>query len=149
MQAVTIFLVALALLMPAPAALRAETRQVQAPNADTAVSDGIQAVILGQIEAFRSDDFAAAFGFASDGIRRLFGSAERFGQMVRQGYPMVHRPAGLKWLDLREAHGRQMQRVQITDAQGRSHELLYDMVLTATGWKIAGVHLLPAPDVGV
>ena len=37
---------------------------------------GIRAVISAQIDAFRAGDFARAFGYASDGIRQIFATAD-------------------------------------------------------------------------
>lgn len=108
----------------------------------------IQSTILNQIEAFRADDFATAFTFASPTIKGIFGTAENFGTMVRNGYPMVHRPAEVKMLDLREVAGALWQRVMITDAQGQTHLLDYQMVETADGWQINGVQLLRSGGVG-
>lgn len=107
----------------------------------------IRSTIQSQIDAFLRDDFTAAFGFASPTIKMMFGSAENFGRMVRQGYPMVYRPADVRMLDLREVEGRLWQRVMVTDQQGRSHMLDYQMIETPDGWQINGVQLLP--DVGV
>lgn len=108
----------------------------------------IRETIQSQIDAFQNDDFAQAFTFASPNIKSLFGTPENFGLMVRQGYPMVHRPADVKMLDLRTVDGRLWQRVMITDQQGRTHMLDYQMIETAEGWQINGVQLLPAPGVG-
>ncbi len=108
----------------------------------------IQSVIRSQTEAFLQDDFATAFTFASPTIKRLFGTADSFGNMVRQGYPMVHRPADVKMLDLRDVDGTLRQRVMITDQQGRTHLLDYQMIETADGWQINGVQLLPSVGVG-
>ena len=58
--------------------------------------------INGQIEAFQRDDFNAAFSYASPGIQGIFGTAERCGQMVRNGYPTVW-PA--LWLQLQLGRG--------------------------------------------
>ena len=55
-------------------------------------SPAIESVISKQIEAFRADDFATAFTFASPNIRSMFGTPDNFGVMVRRGYPMVWRP---------------------------------------------------------
>lgn len=109
----------------------------------------IQSTILNQIEAFRADDFATAFTFASPTIKGIFGTAENFGTMVRNGYPMVHRPADVQMLELREVAGAHWQRVMITDAEGRTHVLDYQMVETAEGWQINGVQLLRSAGVGV
>ncbi|MBN2628999.1 MAG: DUF4864 domain-containing protein [Rhodobacteraceae bacterium] len=108
----------------------------------------IQSVIRSQTEAFLQDDFATAFTFASPTIKRLFGTADNFGTMVRQGYPMVHRPADVKMLDLRNIDGVLRQRVMITDQKGRTHLLDYQMVETAEGWQINGVQLLPSVGAG-
>lgn len=102
----------------------------------------VTAVIGSQFEAFLNNDTETAFSFASPSIRRLFGTPERFGQMVQQGYPMVWRPAEVRYLDLREVAGGLWQRVMITDAQGRVHLLDYQMVKQESGWKINAVHLL-------
>lgn len=108
----------------------------------------IEGTIQRQIEAFLADDFATAFTFASPSIRTLFGTSDNFGAMVRNGYPMVWRPADVRYLDLRTVAGALWQRVMITDAQGRVHMLDYQMVETPDGWQINGVQLLRAPDVG-
>lgn len=116
-------------------------------TAATAQEGPIRNTIQSQIDAFLADDFTTAFSFASPTIKGLFGSADRFGQMVQQGYPMVHRPQTVRMLDLREVNGRLWQKVMITDQQGRTHVLDYQMIETPEGWQINGVQLLP--DVGV
>lgn len=109
---------------------------------------GIELTIDSQIEAFLRDDFDAAFGFASDSIKGVFGSPERFGQMVRNGYPMVWRPGEVRYLELRDVDGALWQKVLIRDRLGRLHVLDYQMIETAEGWRINGVQLLSPPDVG-
>lgn len=104
----------------------------------------IQGVIRDQIEAFRADDFAGAFEHASPGIQKFFGSSQRFGQMVQQGYPMVWRPSGLTFLEQRNDGGLIWQRLLVRDAQGRGHVLDYQMIQTENGWKINGVQLSPS-----
>ena len=106
---------------------------------------GIERVIRDQIEAFQADDFEAAFVHASPNIKRMFGSSERFGQMVKRGYPMVWRPDAIQFLALRKDADLFWQRLLIRDAQGRGHVLEYQMILTESGWKINGVQLLDSP----
>jgi len=115
----------------------------------TAQKEPITGVIGAQIDAFQSDDMQTAFGFASPNIRALFGTPERFGSMVEQGYPMVWRPAEVRYLELREVAGALWQRVMVTDGNGRVHMLDYQMVETETGWKINAVQLLEAPGATV
>lgn len=115
----------------------------------TAQEGPIQGTIQSQIEAFQADDFARAFTFASPTIKQMFGTPENFGAMVRNGYPMVYRPAEVQMMDLREVAGSLWQRVRITDQAGAGWYLDYMMVETAEGWQINAVQILPAPDVGV
>ena len=110
--------------------------------------DPITQVITDQIAAFQADDFDTAFTYASPNIKRLFGSPERFGQMVREGYPMVYRPAEVTMLESRAMGERVQQRVMIRDAAGRLHMLSYHMIDTGDGWQINGVQLLRGPEAG-
>ncbi|KIT17672.1 DUF4864 domain-containing protein [Jannaschia aquimarina] len=102
----------------------------------------IQGTIDSQIEAFRADDFATAFTFAAPGIRSIFRTPGNFGTMVQQGYPMVWRPAEVEYLGARDIGAAWEQEVLITDGSGRLHKLLYRMIETPDGWRIAGVQLL-------
>lgn len=111
----------------------------QAQNAE------IEANISAQIEAFKADDFDAAFSYASPNIRQIFRTPENFGAMVRGGYPMVWRPGNVQFLELREIAGRLWQKVLITDAQGAIHILDYQMIKLESGWKINGVQILQTP----
>ena len=111
-----------------------------------AQSAEIEANISAQIQAFQADDFATAFTFASPNIQNLFRTPENFGAMVRNGYPMVWRPADVRFLELREIAGALWQKVMITDGDGRVHILDYQMVPLESGWKINGVQLLGNAD---
>ena len=108
----------------------------------------IQSTIQNQLTALQADDFATAFTFASPTIKSIFGTPENFGRMVSEGYPMVHRPAAVKMLELREVAGGLWQRVMITDQSGRTHLLDYQMIEAENGWQINAVHLLKAEGVG-
>lgn len=102
----------------------------------------IEATIGNQIEAFQADDFNTAFTFASPTIQGIFGTPENFGTMVKRGYPMVWRPAEVRYLDLREIAGRLWQKVMITDSAGVIHLLDYEMIQMENGWKINAVQML-------
>jgi hypothetical protein len=124
------------------------TAALLAPPA-TAQEAPIEGTIRSQIEAFLADDFGTAFTFASPNIQSMFGTPDNFGAMVKNGYPMVHRPSDVRMGELREIEGRLWQKVYVTDAQGRGHVLDYQMIETPDGWKINGVHVLKADGVGV
>jgi len=123
------------------------TLMATAPAAATDAA--IRQVIGAQIEAFEADDFSAAFEHASPAIRRMFATPERFGSMVQQGYPMVHRPAGVRFLEAQERGAAVLQRVLITDEEGRLHLLEYEMIDADGRYLINGVRLLRGVDEGV
>ena len=108
----------------------------------------IQTVIQSQITAFQRDDFATAFTYASPTIRQMFGTPERFGMMVRQGYPMVWRPGQVDFLPLSTQSNNTVQDVMITDQAGAVHVLRYTMIEGELGWQINAVQILRAPQVG-
>lgn len=124
------------------AAAWAQAQEVLAPN------PAIESTIQSQFEAFLADDVATAWQYASPNIQRLFQTPENFGRMVREGYPMVWRPGRIDYLDLQTLGGLVVQRVQVTDRQGRVHVLGYQMIETEAGWQINGVQFLRAPEVG-
>jgi len=124
------------------AALAIAPLRAQSPAAD------IRAVIESQIEAFRADDFETAFSFASPSIRRLFGTPSRFGEMVQNGYPMVRRPADVRFSTLANRNGRTVQSVVVRDSGGALHVLDYDMIAGDNGWRINGVTLRRPGDAG-
>ena len=103
--------------------------------------DAARQVISDQLDAFQQDDFDTAFTHASPMIQGIFGSSERFGQMVRNGYPMVWRPAEVEFLGERDEGDALMQDVLIRGADGVYYELEYEMIQGPGGWKINGVRL--------
>lgn len=119
-----------------------KAQEVMAPE------PGIEAAIGAQIDAFLIDDFAEAFTYASPMIQGMFGTSDRFGQMVQNGYPMVWRPGDVEYLELRDVAGALWQRVMIRDRLGGVHMLDYQMIQVGGDWRINGVQLLRAPDVG-
>lgn len=121
---------------------------VQSDAQDPAISAPIQDTIRAQIQAFEADDFAKAFTYASPNIQGLFGTPEAFGQMVKDGYPMVWHPAQVDMMELRFIGGAWWQRVRVTDAKGQSYLIDYQMVEGKDGWLINAVQMQKAPDTG-
>lgn len=108
-----------------------------------------QSVIRAQIDAFLQDDFVTAFAYASPNIRRIFVTPQVFGEMVTNGYPMVHRPADLRFVGQTMRGDTLVQRVMITDDAGTLHMLEYDMIELDGAPRIDGVRLLRAGQAGV
>ena len=111
-----------------------------------AVADEPRDIISQQIEAFKKDDFAAAFEYASPFIQEQFGNAQTFGVMVQQGYPMVHRPQNYAFRDPVNQNGQIIQDVLIQDQMGKLYELRYALIETPMGLRINGVFFVPASE---
>jgi hypothetical protein len=109
----------------------------------------IETVIASQLQAFNDRDVIEAFTYASPNIQGLFGNSANFGLMVENGYPMVWTNQGAEFLELLVEGPLILQKILLTDAEGGRHVLGYAMIETPAGWKIDGVAIIPAPDVGV
>lgn len=110
--------------------------------------DSIQAVIADQIAAFQSNDVARAFTHAAPNIQRIFQTHQRFGKMVRQGFPMIWRPARYEWLKIVQTQFGPVQVVLFEDQRGQLHEAGYLMEQVDGIWRINGVKLREAAGVG-
>lgn len=100
-------------------------------------------VVMQQLDAFRRNDFQAAFGFASQTIHDLFDAA-RFEAMVRGGYPEIARSVranidGSKRGDAGELY----LFLHVQGENGRAVEAVYEMVREGAGWRINGVVTRP------
>ena len=110
-------------------------------------STDIQKVISDQIAAFQRDDGVEAFSYASPGIRRMFGNADNFMRMVRQGYPSVYRPQSFEFQEVVEIEGRLVQDVLFVGPSGEVEIGSYLMERQPDGtWRINGVVMRKAPD---
>ena len=137
-------LIAVLALLSSSAIVAAQEARV--PPADRAA---IEAVITGQIEAFRRDDEAAAFAFASPGIRAMFGTPERFMEIVRGQYAPVYRPRQVEFAEAETKDGEVVQAVEVVGPDGSAHRALYTMERGRDGeWRIAGCTLLRSQRLG-
>ena len=116
-------------------------------HSEDARTGPVVGVIQKQLDAFQQDDFEKAFTFASPTIKRMFGNPDRFGQMVRNGFPMVWRPSEVQFLDFMDKGGEISQTVLFRDAKGVPIVLQYFMIETESGWQIDGVVPVQEPDV--
>jgi hypothetical protein len=106
----------------------------------------IRDIIGKQVEAFRTDDEAAAFGYASPDIQRMFGTPELFMDMVRQGYQPVYRPRVFDFREIVTLDGVPAQKVHVVGPDGRPVTAFYPMARMPDGsWRINGC-FLQAPD---
>ena len=120
--------------------------------AGTVLADGltkkdataIQAVIQGQLDALSADDADRAFSFAAPSIREMMGNAQNFLEMVRTGYPVVHRPASVAFLKAGLQGTEVIQAVQMTDAKGVAWLAIYNLQRQPDkSWRISGCVVVP------
>jgi hypothetical protein len=103
----------------------------------------IQSIIGSQIDAFRRDDGAAAYDFASPMIRTLFPTPDIFMEMVQTGYMPVYRPQSFTFGPLLDTPRGPVQRVFITGPDGAGYVAEYFLQQQPDGtWKINGVTLV-------
>ena len=107
----------------------------------------IAGVIRDQIAAFRVDDAARAFGYASPAIQAKFGTAERFLEMVRSGYAPVYQAEDLAFGEIAVENGIPVQAVEIHTLEGEGVLALYFMERQPDGsWRINGVLMTRLPE---
>jgi hypothetical protein len=134
-----VFAVVLALLL-APADLRAE-------ELGGAEADAIRQVIENQMAAFKRDDAAEAYSYASPGIQTMFPTPDVFMSMVKQGYMPVYRPQQVEFRELKLEGSVISQDVYVIGPDGRGHIARYTMEQQPDGsWRINGCYLTTAPD---
>ena len=117
-----------------------------AQDVSPADRSAIRDVIQSQVDAFRRDDGAGAFGLASPSIRGMFGSSEIFMDMVRQGYQPVYRPQAFDFREIVTLDGQVTQKVHVVGPDGRPVTAFYPMTQLPDGtWRINGCYL-QAPE---
>lgn len=137
-RAVASFLFAAALALFGAATARAEP--VSASDAKA-----VRAIVEAQLAAFAADDAKRAFSYAAPAIREMFGTPDRFMEMVRAGYPVVYRPASVVFLNPEWVQGQLVQGVHLTDASGALWLAVYQLERQADkSWRISGCNVLPS-----
>jgi len=110
----------------------------------------IQRVIQSQMNAFKTDDWNAAFAYAAPSIQAKFQSPQIFSQMVTQAYQPVYRPRGVEFRALKPSEFGPTQEVFVVGPDGLSYLAYYTMEKQADGtWRISGCYLVRAVDESV
>lgn len=110
-----------------------------------------QAVIAGQIQAFRVHDAAGALSFAGDEFKARFTDPEEFVQMiVASGYgPIVEsRSQTFGQFKLIEP-GQVVQEVKLTGNDQAIYEVIYVLGKETGVWRVHGVQLAKTNGLGV
>lgn len=110
----------------------------------------IQQVIQSQMNAFKIDDWNAAFAYAAPSIQAKFGSPQIFSQMVTQAYQPVYHPRGVEFRELKASEFGPTQEVHVIGPDGLSYLAYYTMEKQADGtWRISGCYLVRTDDQSV
>jgi hypothetical protein len=135
-----VFLFAIALVLPGLAAAEDAPSSLTAPD-----QQAIRAVIAAQLDAFRHDDGAKAFSYATPTIQEKFGDAGSFMQMVKSGYTPVYRPQSVAFDKLVDTEYGPDQILRLIGPDGHAYIAHYMMQKQPDGrWMINGCYLTRA-----
>ena len=97
-----------------------------------------RAVIEAQLEAFKQGDSAKAFSYATPNIQTMFGDAETFMQMVREGYDVVVKPVTVRFVKFETDGMNALHAVQMIDRQKTLWNVYYVLEKRSDGtWRIS------------
>lgn len=97
-----------------------------------------RAVIEAQLEAFKQGDSAKAFSYATPNIQTMFGDAETFMQMVRDGYDVVLQPSLVRFVKFQTDGTSALHAVQMIDRQKTLWNVYYVLQKREDGtWRIS------------
>lgn len=137
-----VLLAVLCFSLSAPSAAAATDPVQPLSRADRAA---IQAVINLQLKALAADDDNGAFALAAPDVRRQFGTAEAFMDMVRKGYPPLFRNQSTAFLEAAIIDDDVIQPLRITNRDGTVVIALFSMERQANGdWRVYGCQLAPS-----
>lgn len=105
------------------------------------MKEKLHAVIRQQLEAFRRDDYAAAYVFAAAAIKAQF-PVEAFEKMVRAGYPMIAKSSDANFGLTLDDGDRAVVTVRVVGADQRGASFHYLLERSGDDWRISGVQQL-------
>ncbi len=104
----------------------------------------IQLVIDGQILAFKSDDYNAAYAFAAPNVKQAFPTVDIFINMVKSGYEPLYRPASYFFGRSMLSEGEVYQELIISDATRQLWQVIYTLNQQQDqSWKVSNVLMYP------
>lgn len=116
-----------------------------------AVAEPWQAVITGQIEAFRAKDAAAAFQYAAAGFQTNFPSAEAFfAAIVGSGYGPIMESRSHSFGRFEKVDDKTvLQEVHLVGNDQSLYAAIYQLTEETNGWRVQGVQLLKQPGMAI
>lgn len=118
------------------------TASVQAQSDDP--TPEFRRIITSQLAALQNGDADGAWAFAHGSIRAIFGSPDRFYQMVDQGYRPLIDFTRISFQEAEQAGQVWIQPVRLNDLNNDEYIAFYAMQPNAEGeWRISGVQIYP------
>lgn len=138
-----VVLVSASLVMALPAFAAAAD---SAAPAATVLSKGdrtaIQMVITRQIKALQAEDLDAAFALSAPDVRRQFGTAGAFAEMIREDYEPLLKHYSRTFLEITVEDEEVIQPVRIVSRDGTVVMALFGMERQPDGeWKVYGCRI--------
>ena len=136
--------------IPAPAATATPSpgQATGAHAATESVKKELTTVIDGQLAAFRANDYAKAFSFASAGIQSMF-APEDFEKMVKAAYPVIAHSVSSEYGVMFDTGEEAVVNVRVQDADKKNVEYQYLLKKESGTWKINGVSEVKAEGLSV
>ena len=113
----------------------------EAKPSTPAMKEKLQAVIRGQLEAFRKDDFAGAYRFAAAAIREQFPLAA-FETMVKSNYPAIAKSEDAVFGLTLDDGDKAVVNVRVVGPKQESVSYQYLLERDGEEWRISGVYVL-------
>lgn len=108
-------------------------------ESSAAVKKAISQVIEAQLAAFRANDFARGYAFASTDLKGFY-SAEDFESMVRKSYPAIARSISADCGSTLDTGDEALIDVHVRGAEGvASGDFRYRLHKEGDDWRITGV----------
>ena len=109
-----------------------------------------QAVITGQVEAFRVHDAPAALSFAATSFKQNFPAPAAFEQAIRDwGYGAIMDSRTHSFGPYQQVNeGIVLQAVRFTGPDSVLYEAIYQLNKEPEGWRVGGVQLMKTAGMG-
>ena len=109
-----------------------------------------QAVITGQVEAFRSHDAPAAMSFAGATFQQTFATPEEFEQAIRNwGYAAIMDSRSHSFGPYQQVNPMVvLQAVRFIGPDSVLYEAVYQLNKEESGWRVGGVQLMKTAGMG-
>jgi hypothetical protein len=125
-------------------------RDVAADPVSSSDAQAIHDVVQSQLDAFSEDDASRAFSLATEHMRALIGTPDRFLQMIKDQYPPVYRNRLALFSQPERIDGHTVIIVRLTDSDNLVWLAVYELAREADGaWKIEGCNLVETTTVSV